>query len=77
MAKLANDDSSVLIRVTTRFIEISGKKVAIVLETKIYKIPIIENNVAFFKSIFTSKLNFRTFKQTKSQREAHIKSNLF
>jgi len=59
MVKLANKDNSVLILITIRFAKISGKNVAIVLETKIYEIPIIENNVAFFKLIFSPKLNCR------------------
>ena len=59
MVKLANKDNSVLILITIRFAKISGKNVPIVLETKIYEIPIIENNVAFFKLIFSPKLNCR------------------
>jgi len=51
MAKLAKNNNSVLLHITTRFMKLSGKKVATVLETKISEIPIIENNVAFFKFI--------------------------
>jgi len=53
IVKLANEDSNVLNSVNVKLVKIAGEKVAIVFETKIYKIPIITKIVAFFRFNFT------------------------
>jgi len=51
----------------------SGDKVAIVLETKIYEIPIIENNVAFFRgSLRTPPFVFLGYFSTPKFQTTHL-----